>query len=266
MAEKKAASTCKLCWEERDLCDSHIIPEFVYAPVYLDGENWTLGFRRTRYSEGWEARKVQKGLREPLLCGECEQLLNREYEQPSVAFWRALTREDEMPRGVTFEILNTRMGNRGVAFDGVDYRSFKLFLLSILWRCSVSSIPTYREVDLGPYEEELRLMVFEGDPGGQGDFPCIIHLLEDPGLGLISLAVPGRFEGHRSYSLQLSSVSLLFLVSGHLPERFERYSLHPSGHLTTPIKKVEDLPLIQRAERVAREASVPPGWISEDEG
>ena len=60
--------TCKLCSAERKLRNSHILPEFMYGPVYEDGDH---RFRLVDVETG-RARLHQKGLREPLRCQVCE--------------------------------------------------------------------------------------------------------------------------------------------------------------------------------------------------
>jgi hypothetical protein len=63
---------CKLCLERRPLLNSHIIPEFQYRPLYDDLHRFT-----TISSDPERTTKfAQKGIRERLLCGECEQRLS----------------------------------------------------------------------------------------------------------------------------------------------------------------------------------------------
>ena len=123
----KSMPTCRLCQQQRDLCNSHIIPEFVYAPLYDEGGKM-VGFR---YGEGgMRSHLLQKGLREPLLCAVCEQHFNRAYEQPSVDLWKRLAaHERETDRN--WKEFNTPDGAKGVLVKGADYSSFKLFLLSM---------------------------------------------------------------------------------------------------------------------------------------
>jgi hypothetical protein len=59
----------------------------------------------------------------------------------------------------------------------IDYTKFKLFLLSILWRASISKRKLFSAVNLGPYEEIIRDMLYNQDPGEPNDFPCYIIAL-----------------------------------------------------------------------------------------
>ena len=205
-------SICKLCKQECELCDSHVIPEFVYAPLYDDGGKM-IGFQIGK--GGLRSHLLQKGLREPLLCASCEQLLNHDYEQPNVDLWRQLAaHEREMP--ADWMRFSTPAGARGVHVRGVDYSSFKLFLLSMLWRSSVSGREEFEAVELGPYEEPLRRMLLEGNPGAKLDFPCIVFLYTQP--GVLLPPIRQRVDGHLMYHFILTTVQLWFFVSGHVAQ------------------------------------------------
>ena len=49
--------------------------------------------------------------------------------------------------------------------SGFDYDWFKLFHLSIFWRASVSTLPQFNDVSLGPYEEKIRKMLMANSAG-----------------------------------------------------------------------------------------------------
>lgn len=59
-------------------------------------------------------------------------------------------------------------------FYNLDYKKFKLFLLSLLWRASISSRDFFKNVSLGPYGDKIRMMILSDDPGPSNSYPCII--------------------------------------------------------------------------------------------
>lgn len=63
--------------------------------------------------------------------------------------------------------------------ENILYSEFKLFLLSVLWRASISSREYFNKVNLSPYEEELRLMILNKDAKEPVNFPCIIMTLRN---------------------------------------------------------------------------------------
>ena len=113
---------CRLCKQVRRLAKSHIVPEFIYTELYDDKHR----ARKMQPVDGKHGQ-IQKGLREKLLCFDCEQLINDRFEQPFVALWR---HSDLRPDRL-------RPGEHHVA-HGLDYARTKLFLLSVLWRAAVA--------------------------------------------------------------------------------------------------------------------------------
>ena len=81
-AREKAIGPCRRCGSIGRLCDSHIIPEFAYRPIYdKDSRAMAVG------SERPERRiKVQQGLKERLFCLSCEKFFNK-LETPFKRFW-----------------------------------------------------------------------------------------------------------------------------------------------------------------------------------
>lgn len=63
---------CRLCRNDRKLCDSHIIPEFFYRPMYDEKHRIirmsTVPEEKTTYA--------QQGIYEKMLCTDCEQHIN----------------------------------------------------------------------------------------------------------------------------------------------------------------------------------------------
>ena len=52
----------------------------------------------------------------------------------------------------------------------VEYEPFKLFHLSVLFRASVSTLPTFADVSLGPHEERLRNLLLARRAGPEDQF------------------------------------------------------------------------------------------------
>ena len=70
--------SCRLCRNIRQLRNSHIIPEFLYKPTY-NRKGHAMGIHG-RGNRGWKS--LQKGLRDPLFCEQCEQHFNAYCERP----------------------------------------------------------------------------------------------------------------------------------------------------------------------------------------
>lgn len=180
-------ATCHLCQKDRKLCNSHIVPEFLYRDLYNNNHK-LMGINGVGHM-GW--KPLQKEIREHLLCHDCEQYLNDKYEKPFLQQW---TVESPLPDRIT----------KDAAYTAVfDYPKFKLFHLSILFRASVSSLPTFREVNLAMHEGRIRKMLLTGDPGKEWEYPILAFAVLN-GRGeverrLISCPIAGRYDEHIVY-------------------------------------------------------------------
>jgi hypothetical protein len=68
---------------------------------------------------------------------------------------------------------------------GFDYRRFKLFHLSILWRASIATLADFGAVELGEHAESLRRMILAGDAGSASMYPVAGTLIVRPGDGAV---------------------------------------------------------------------------------
>ncbi|MDY7091646.1 MAG: hypothetical protein SX243_01605 [Acidobacteriota bacterium] len=255
---KDGSDFCKLCREAKDLADSHIVPEFIYKPLYDEKPRRMLSATST--DEGVQLGFPQKGIREQLLCVDCEQYLNRSFEQKSLATWRTLSGEQPGSRLKLTECTDSQ-GDQQLILEGHDYASLKLLLLSILWRASVSSLQTYGDVRLGPHEESIRGMILNQNPGEECEYPVILYILDDEDLRNMPPPSQGRMKGHRVYQFLLARVLVITFVTGHLKqESFFNYALRDSSPLRIPIVKAAELPIIKEAVRVWKTIK-PPGEL-----
>ncbi len=153
---------CKLCHLDKRLCQSHIVPESAYGSLYDN---------KHRFYEVSNVQKklpiLQKGLRESLLCKCCEQHLNK-YESYFADTW---FQNQLIPTHVSKEISTIR---------GLDYKRFKLFHMSILWRVGITSRKEFVNVNLSNHEERLRQLIFDDDPGDPNQYSVFGYILVFP--------------------------------------------------------------------------------------
>ena len=205
---------CALCLQEAPLCKSHIIPEFCFTPFYDQNHR----IIEVSDVEKGKMRRVQKGFWERLLCAKCETLLNG---------WERLAR-----RVFTDSLPPHEAGTkRARSFKNVDYASFKLFMLSILWRASVTTHSFFKHVSLGPHEELIRQMILNRDAGEAEDYPMMIFALHFQGQHMPDLMFEPtymRVGGLKCYRFVFTGVIAMIYVSGQVPStRFMRLALGP---------------------------------------
>ena len=209
---------CKLCLKEKKLCNSHVIPELLYKPMY-DKKHRSIEVQLDPLVK----RYRQKGLSERLLCTECEGQFNG-YETYFANLWY---HSDKRPRVVTEEL---------VTIEGVDYTPFKLFHLSILWRASISSLTEFDQVSLGPHQERVRQLLLDEDPGARDQYGILARVLVDSNSGELlegALQMPTKckMNGHHAYEWIFGGCSWLHVVSRWIPQDKTRYLFGPDGRL-----------------------------------
>lgn len=227
---------CRLCQRDRTLCQSHIVPEFLYSPLYNDRDQ-VMGITGTG-SRGW--RLLQIGLRENLFCSDCEDHFNQKYEQP---FQRWMI-DRPLPERIEQDTAYTLT---------CDYKTFKLFHLSILFRVAVSTLPTFKDVNLGSHEDRIRSMILNQEPGTEWEYP-IFGMIVLNGRGeierrLLSRPESQRFEGHKVYGQIYNGVMWWTSVSSHRNDMFCRGGLQNSGKLTMIAVPWEQFGVVQDARR-----------------
>lgn len=118
---------------------------------------------------------------------------------------------------------------------GLDYAKFKLFLLSILWRASISSRPLFHEVALGPYEERIRKRILTEDPGEQLIYPCLIMTYlnqDDFPIDLVVQPSQARVDGGYAYNFLIGGFVYMFFVTSRIvPDWISDVAINPEGEI-----------------------------------
>lgn len=126
-SEKK----CRMCNTSKALQKSHIIPRSYFKSLKgRSGQLFSVSIDETN-----EARLTNSDPKEYLLCRECEQFLNVSYERYGTRLLKD-RRKVKRSKGC-------------VVFDNFRFKEFYLYLISILWRASISDLSRYRHIDLG---------------------------------------------------------------------------------------------------------------------
>lgn len=222
---------CKLCHKKSELVNSHILPEFVFKPLYDDKHR----FHKITVNKLIKNSYLQKGIREQLLCLACEGLLSRNEKYVSEVFGG---------------IREVNLENDGglIKVEGLDYNKFKLFALSVLWRAGVSTNLFFSEVKLGKHESILRGMILKNNPGSSAKYPFVLTpIIYERELLSALIAEPEKVKlaGHISYRFVFSGLAWIYIVSSHtLPRAVLDVSLNEAGQLKLLPKRIEDLPFI----------------------
>lgn len=157
-----------MCGTVAQLCESHILPEWMYKFYYDNHHRYHLHKPKRAENGAVELDDTslhQKGLKEYLLCQSCEGFLSE-----AERYFREVVH------------LNTGQQNtlsdNGLQIFGLDYKKVRTFILSILWRMSISSLPEFSGVSLGASEEKrIQEGLRHRDVTDIDDFSCAVAIV-----------------------------------------------------------------------------------------
>jgi hypothetical protein len=193
-------------------------------------------------------RLLQKGLRERLLCDECEQRLSRYERYASDVFFGDAAERPHRTR-------------TGFLFTKLSYKPLKLFFMTLLWRLGVTSIRQVKSAKLGPHLERLRLLILGDDPGDYLTYPAMVFALTSDGRHAAGLILPPRHTriGERHvWAFVIAGFLFQFFVSNRAPPKgLWGAFLQPNGSFPVHVADIRKVTLLQqwRAEFAAAEAA-----------
>lgn len=117
---------CKLCDQHKKLCRSHILPKSFTKRMRAGAPQVIT----VVVEEQPQARKSNGEHIELMLCESCEHLLKTNYEDYGTRFF--------------VNKKNITENNGHVFITDFEYQTYFLFIVSILWRASVSSLNIYK--------------------------------------------------------------------------------------------------------------------------
>lgn len=143
--EVESTSACRLCNKLAVLRQSHIIPH-AHLKKVKGGSNQLIWFSQDINTKPIRSNTDPK---EKLLCESCEHFLNSNYETYGISVFR--------------NSKNVRKQKNFIVINNFNYKKFYLYLISILWRASISSLDDFNSVRLGDdLNELLRAVILNG--------------------------------------------------------------------------------------------------------
>jgi hypothetical protein len=174
-------------------------------------------------------RLLQKGIREKLLCGDCETKLSK---------WEGYASK-LLNGGIDF--VSIHKGNL-LHLSGIDYSAFRLFQLSVLWRASISNNGFFSNISLGNHEEKIRTLIISSNPGLTWQYGCVLFGLVDNKSILTDLMIKPirfRFQGHIAYRFIFGGFMWIYFASKHKPTTPNQPAfLNETGEMTILLKNI----------------------------
>lgn len=214
---------CNLCGQIKPLINSHIIPKWAYDYLYKEIDEKrtsSLVLLGKQYSE---RRPI--GTYDNILCKECDNYLG-EYDN----YGKKVLLDGKL------EKIHPDLDNNAHVIMGVNINKLRLFILSVLWRASISVKEECGNIHIGPYEEKIRTIIINIKKGADttkelADLPIIITKFDDkkdPVITNKNIMLP--------YSLRIDSVNFAIL---YFPKAIKIFIKVDKRDLPSDLKDVQ---------------------------
>jgi len=209
-----AIGICKMCLQSKELVRSHLIPRKVHEYCHPPGHSPIV-------LTGGKLMASDRQLQHPLLCFDCEQILNVQGEDWCVdrlaTYEKTFPIYDEVKKGKLIDDVDGTLVYAVKDVGGIETDRLLHFGLGMFWKAAVHSWKggeVESLIDLGPYAEPLRKWLKDG-----GNFPKHLYLvvhLSPPEHAKISLFTPYLAEKKVWRILRLRSGTSLYAERGEV--------------------------------------------------
>jgi len=161
---------CKLCDRETKLIKAHIIPEKFF--ICLRSEKKAPELHSN--VKNVYPKRIPIGIYDKnILCAACDN---------KIGVWDNYAQN--LLLGEFSEENAIHVNGEKVAYkiENYDFDKLKLFFLSIIWRASISSEPFYEKINLGPYQDVIKKMILNADPGAEDQYQVVLAKFSDPNI------------------------------------------------------------------------------------
>jgi hypothetical protein len=218
---------CRLCEEDKTLIEGHIIARCLHEPLQ-DPSGPMMLVSKERNSH---AKRVRTGQYDrEILCADCDNKFSP---------WENYTAKLLMTAGAYERYREAKPGEDFYRIPEYDYASLKLCLLSILWRMSISKLPSFKRISLGPFEAVIRQMLLEKNAGRTDQFPVLIfRLIDEVGSGTLRGTERRNRDGVNVYDLGLPGyIAIIKVDTRPTPQPLGPRVLAPKQPLTIGLKQ-----------------------------
>lgn len=238
----KKKGVCQLCGQERELIkSSHIIPEFMYKPLFDADRQMHM---RSLTRPGDNGKTVQTGIYDKhILCEDCDNRRIGQMEQ-----YVAAVLFGGHAGSVTYQGSQNPDGSHSIKMAGLDYRKFKLFFLSVLWRAHISKNKFFEKINIGSTAAIIRDMLLSEDPDKESRFRVSVMVMKGRSGDLVRLLPTPELKilGEGAFAMFFINGFLYFVDLEPASDfvLFKNFYLRESGQLEILIldgKRANDL-------------------------
>lgn len=220
------------------LIKAHIIPKAFGRHIRDDGPNMSLSPERVQ-----QAFPQLGDYDSEILCASCDNKLGA-FDEYGISVCRIFKQKHILVTKNVFELS---------PFDG---DLFGTFILSILWRGSISSRKIFSNIELGPYEDKARNVLFGASPlHDLRAFQVIVLRYTSKHLDMDKMySIPSRaqFDGINTYSFGIGGFRILAKFDNRrFPKDFSLFEVNGGSTLRGFFMEFEGTPEFRSMKDVA---------------
>jgi hypothetical protein len=258
MAKKNVIGICRMCRKKGLLRRSHYLGRAIHRLARLNGQDPVMMTPKI-------IRTTQRQLWAHLLCGACEERLNKFGETPILKLiddgndFPLLRMMELVPYAVKVEGVTATLSGEMM---GIDTDAVAYYALSLLWKGSIHRWPTTDGqttwVDIRGYKDLIRKYLL-GRTGLPAGIYVAVAVCEDKGSRGMAYA-PARFRGmpHRMFSFLIRGLWFDVMVDKNAPVSTRSICCVQSDkkvlHLTDCHRR-----LVHASRRIRMKAKLAPG-------
>ncbi|SEW57448.1 hypothetical protein [Chitinophaga arvensicola] len=220
---------CQLCGKTTKLIKAHIIPRYFDKPLRDNNGAIMLA----HFDNDEQSRLTPSPFDKNILCEKCDNDRLGKLDKYAAEFLvQNLHPRIRRPKQIfgRDEIIEHKIAD-------VDYKMLKLFLLSVLWRSHVTSLPFFDKVDIGEHAESIKKMILENDPGNEDTFPIyIISIINITGEPLNGIVIPEAAKSNDLHICRLMFGGVIFFIQLGTEKflKYPKYQLQENNKILLP--------------------------------
>lgn len=219
---------CRLCGKDKPLIRAHIFPDWAYRYLKQDNHLFQLSVLSSRKTQ-LKSRKIQSGCWDSnILCQDCDGVILGKYDTYAAQFFD----QDFSPMLTT---ITEASGKEAKVYlvKNFDHPKLFIFIVSLLWRASITDQPSFAKVTLGRYEDRAKEMILAGVPMYEDLFEVAIFVAEPSAAGQkfeksIIHPFPARFGEANCYRFVFAGFDFVLKVDQR------KSNLHVTGITMRP--------------------------------
>ncbi len=223
-----APGVCRECGKTPTIA-AHIVPKAFARTIRGDNPHNI----HVKVSENITRPTTQLGAYDSnILCASCDGRLGL-YDEYAIQFIR------------NYANIVQNVGDNFFISDDVNCELFSKFILSLLWRASISNHRDFSHIKIGKYEKEIQDILFDRTPLCDLEaFDLMLMRFKSEKLdveGMYSVPERGRFEGLNMWGFIIGGFRIMAkLDNKRLPKLFRPLSINKSLVMRGFIGKFED--------------------------